>query len=56
MSVHVFCGGMDDDVGSPFERSAVDGCGERVVHEKGHAVTVGDASELLNVEHIAAGI
>ena len=55
-TVHILCGGVGDDVGAPLEGTAVDGGGEGVVDNQGHAVLVGDACELLNVEHGAAGV
>ena len=56
MTVHVLRRGVRHDVGSPLKGAAVDGCGERVVDYQGHPVTVGDACELLDVEHFAARV
>ena len=56
MTVHVFGCRMSDDISSPLERTAVDGRWERVVDDEGHAVTMGDASKLLDVEHTTTGI
>ena len=47
---------MGHDVGSPFKRTAVYRCGEGVVDNEGHAVAVGDAGKLLDVEHLNAGV
>ncbi len=55
-TVHVFGGGVCHDVGPPFERTAVDGCGKRVVDDEGHAVAMGNARKLLNVEHSTTGV
>ena len=54
--VHVLGGRVGHDVGPPLEGAAVDGGGEGVVHDEGHAVAVGDTGKLLNVEHLAAGV
>ena len=56
VSVHVFSGRMHHDVGSPFEGAAVDGRGEGIVHDEGHAMRVGDAGKLLNVQHFERGV
>ena len=56
MSVHILGGGVGHDVGPPFKRSAVDGCGESVVDHQWHAVTVGDACKLLDVENLASRV
>ena len=56
MSVHVFRGGMYHNVGPPLEGAAVDGGGEGVVHDEGHAVAVRHGGEALNVEHVPAGV
>ena len=40
----------------PFEGAAVDGRGEGVVHDEGHAVTVCHAGEFLYVEHLQRGV
>ena len=55
-SVHVLCGGVGHDVGTPFEGTAVDRCGEGVVHDEGHPVLMGDLRKALDVEHGTAGI
>ena len=49
-TIHILRGGVGDDVGSPFERTTVDGCGEGVVDDEGHTVTMGDFGELLDIE------
>ena len=56
VSVHVFCGAVGDDVGTPLERSAVDGCRKRVIDDERNAVAVGDSGEFLDVEHATARI
>ena len=50
-TVHIFRGGVGDDVSAPFKRAAVDGCGEGVVHDEGHTILVGDFGKFLDVEH-----
>ena len=56
VSVHILGSGVHHDVGSPFEGTAIDGRGEGIVHDEGHAVAMGDAGELLNVQHFERGI
>ena len=55
-TIHIFSGTVRHNVGAPFERAAVDGCSESIVHNEWHAVTVRYACELLYVEHGASGI
>ena len=56
MTVHVLGSGVGDDVGAPLEGTAVDRSGEGVVDDEGHAVLVGDACELLDVEDLTAWV
>ena len=49
-AVHVLRGGVGDNVGTPFERTAVDGRGEGVVDDEGHAVLMGNACKAFDVE------
>ena len=56
MTVHVLCGGVRDDVATPFEGTAIDGCGEGVVHDEGHTMLVSHLGETLDVEDIATGV
>ena len=56
MAVHVLRGGVRHDVAAPFEGSAVDGRGEGVIDDEGHAVAVRHPGEALYVEHVAAGV
>ena len=51
VTIHILGGGMGDDVSAPLEGTAVDGGGEGVVHDQGHAVGMGGLGELLNVQH-----
>ena len=55
-SVHIFRGGVGDDVGAPFKRPAVHGRGESIVHDEGHPVLVGNLSEALDVENGTARV
>lgn len=56
VSVHILGRGVGHDVGSPFKRTAVDRGSERVVDNQGYPVAVGDACELLDVEHLYARV
>ena len=51
VTVHVFGGGMGDDVGAPLQRAAVDGGGKGVVHDERHVMAVGCGGKTLNVQH-----
>ena len=51
VTVHVFCGGVGHDIRAPLKRTAVNGCGEGVVHNEGNAVAVGGAGKFFNVQH-----
>ena len=55
-SVHILRGRVGHDVGAPFEGTAVDWCGEGVVHDEGHPVLMGDLGKALDVEHGATRI
>ena len=56
VAVHVLRRGVDHDVGTPLEGSAVDGRGEGVVHDERHAVAVSYAGKLLDVQHRAGRV
>ena len=56
VAVHIFGGGVGNDVASPFEGTAVNGCGEGVVDNQGNAVTVSHLGKTLDVEHVAARV
>ena len=56
VTVHVFGGGVGDDVRAPPEGLAVDGGGEGVVHNEGNAVGMGGLGEFLNVQHRQGGV
>ena len=55
-TVHVFCGAVSHDVSSPFKRTTVDGSGKSIVNDEWHAILMGNACKLLNVEHSASRI
>ena len=52
VSVHVFGGGVDYYIGSPFKRAAVDRSGESVVYNQRHTMLVGDAGKLFDIENL----
>ncbi len=56
MAVHIFGRGVRDDVRSPFERTAIDRRGERIIDDQGYAMIMGDAGELLHVQYHNARI
>ena len=51
VAVHVFGGGVDDDVCAPLERAAEDRRCERVVHDERNVVPVRDIRPLFDVEY-----
>ena len=51
MAIHVFRGGMRNDVGAPFDGTAVDGRRERVVNDQRYAVIVRRLRKALDIEH-----
>ena len=56
MAVHIFGRGVRDDVRSPFERTAIDRRGERIIDDQGYAMIMGDVGELLHVQYHNARI
>ena len=56
MSVHILCGRVSDNVGTPLKGTAVDGSGEGVIDNKGYAVLVGNAGKLLDIQYLTARI
>ena len=47
---------MGDDIASPLERTAVDRCGEGIIHDEWHTMLVSHLSETLDIEDIAARV
>ena len=56
MAVHIFGRGVRDDVRSPFERTAIDRRGERIIDDQGYAMIMGDAGKLLHIQYHNARI
>jgi len=56
MAVHIFGCRMRHDIGSPFERAAVDRRRECIVDDQRNTVAVGDTGKLLDVQHAHARI
>ena len=56
MSVHILGGRVGHDVASPLERPTINRRGEGVVHDERHPVAMGDACELLNIQHAASRV
>ena len=52
MAVDVLCRGVRNDVAAKLDRTAVNRCCERVVHDERNAVVVRESSELLDVEDV----
>ena len=51
VSVHIFGCGVNNDVGTPFERATVDGGRESIIHNQRYSVIVSDTGEFLNIQH-----
>ena len=51
VTVHVLGGGVRHDIGAPLDGTAIDGRGERVVHDQRHAMGMRGGGETLDVEH-----
>ena len=51
MTVHVFCGGMDDNIRAPLKRTAQDRGRESIVDDERHTVLVRDVRPLFDIEH-----
>ena len=51
MSVHVLGGGVSHDITAPLDGTAVDGGGERIIHNQRNAVGVGCLRKPLNIEY-----
>src|ERR1700733_6359848 len=47
---------MDDDIGAMFDRPQQDGCGDGVVDDQWHAMTVGDPGQALDVTDVACRV
>ena len=52
MAVHVFGGGVDDDVGTEIEGTAEHRRGKGIVHDQGQAVTMGQGRDAFDVQHV----
>ena len=50
MSVHIFGGGVGNDICTPLEGTAVYRCGKGVIHNKRHAVLVCNVCKFLDVQ------
>ena len=50
-SVHIFRGGVGDDISTPLERMTVDGSGEGVVDDERYPILMGDTCKFLDVEN-----
>ena len=56
MTVHVLCGGVDNDIRTVLKGSAKDRGGEGVVDDEGHLVLVSYLGEFLDIENRECGI
>ena len=51
MTVHVFGGGVDHDIGAELDGTAQNGGGKGIVHDQRHIVFVGDLGKALDVKY-----
>ena len=51
VAIHIFRSRVGHDIGTPFERAAIDRCREGVIDNEWHTLLVGNPGELLDVEH-----
>ena len=56
MAIHIFSRGVRNDIRSPFERTAIDRRGERIIDDQGYAMIMGDAGKLLHIQYHNARI
>ena len=56
MTIHIFSGGMSYNIGTPFNGTTVDGCGEGIIHDEGYAVAMSGLGEFLNIQHGKGGV
>ena len=56
MTVHVLGSRVSHDIGTPFERTAVDWCSKGIVYNQRYTVLVSDAGKLLDIEYINARV
>ena len=56
VTVHIFGGGVGDDIAAPLKGTAIDGGSKGVIHNQRDAVGVGGLGELLNVQDCKGGV
>ena len=56
VTVHIFRRRMRHDIRTPFERTAVDRCGEGVIDNQRNAVLMGNTGKLLDIENLTSRI
>ena len=56
MSVHIFGGGVGNDICTPLEGTAVYRCGKGVIHNKRHAVLVCNVCKFLDIKNYQSRI
>ena len=49
MTIHIFSGGMSYNIGTPFNGTTVDGCGEGIIHDEGYAVAMSGLGEFFDI-------
>ena len=56
VTVHVFRGGVGNDIGTELEGAAVDGRCKGIIHDQRNAVSVGGGSKLFKIKDIKRGV
>ena len=56
MAIHIFSRGVRNDIRSPFERTAIDRRGERIIDDQGYAMIMGDAANFSTSNTITPGL
>ena len=51
MTIHVFGSRMGNDVGTPLDGTTVDGGGEGVIHDEGHAMTMSCLGKFFDIQY-----
>ena len=51
VTIHIFCGGVGDDISAPFKGTAVDGGGKGIVNNKGNSVLVSNTGKFFDIQN-----
>ena len=51
MTVHILCGGVNDNIGSPLNRTTIYRCRKRIINNQGDTVRMCSLCPTLNIKH-----